>query len=359
MRPALAPINTVITVTKDLEHVYRRLLASSLRYTRVRAVNSGQGSIVTPSMAIASPHSSYIVDSGMPISSAWGYDVLGPLKPISTASDPFYSLKGPRPKPPSLISPDSTIRCDSPDCPIKGIPHNIGRYFDDGERPLPDEADDVARFFNCTSPPEDIVVSYIRICYDEASQADKDKVRQYQKHHMWSPINTQPSTPRLRDPENTLPERYAHLIDGETTDIVYAVIESIESSPAPQIPELSPIRIQTCLPSSEQPMKQSRSADSEDSDDETYVNNSENGGEIESQVNNPHYPMVGSYEDDDRDSLGRSEATREVPQGHELKGVQLRLQARILGQIGQLVHGPDSPPTDWNALVAAWGKDDD
>jgi hypothetical protein len=39
--------------------------------------------------------------------------------------------------------------------------------------------------------------------------------------------------------------------------------------------------------------------------------------------------------------------------------VHLQLQAKIVGQIRQLVHSPDSPPTDWDGLVAEWRNDTD
>ena len=361
MRPALAPINTVIQGTKDLDYVNQRVMASGICYTGVRAVNSAQGSLVSPSTACASPQSSDIVDSGMAMaSSVWGYDICGSLKPISTTSDPFFSLKGPRPKPLILISPDSKIQCDSPDCPIKGVPHNISRYFHDGLRPLKDEADDIIRFFNCTIPSPDITGAYMRIFYDQASQADEDKVRQYQKHHMWSPTNSEPSTPRLRDPDGTLPAHYAHLIDMESSDIAtHGVIESGEPSRAPPIPDRNPLHIQIRLPHSKQSTRPLRPTDFEDSDDDTCVSDSENGEYTESEVINPRYPIAGSYADDNNDEAPLSPgARRDVPEGPELRRVHLHLQARILGQIGQLVHGPDSPPTDWEELVDAWRHTD-
>ncbi|KAL2053794.1 hypothetical protein ABVK25_006099 [Lepraria finkii] len=365
MGPALAPINTVIQGTKDFEYVNQRLMGSGVFYTRVRAVNSGTGSIVSLSIACASPQSSDIVDSGIPMesttaSSIWGYDVCGTLKPISTNSDPFFSLKGPRPKPLALISPDSKIQCNSPDCPIKGIPHNVGRYFQDGLHPLKDEADDVIRFFNCTVPPPDITRASMRMGYEQASQADKDEVRQYQKHHMWPPFNSEPSTPRLRDPDHTLPARYAHLIDMASSDItVNWVIESSASTQAPPVPERNPLRIQIRLPTREERLRSLRITDFEDSDDENYVSDGSNGDDTESKVINPRYPMAGSYAADNDDEVPTSPgARREVPEGPELRRVHLHLQAKILGQTGQLVHGPDSPPTDWEELVDAWRNTD-
>ncbi|KAL2045691.1 hypothetical protein N7G274_002121 [Stereocaulon virgatum] len=353
MRPTLEPINTVIQGREGLDYVNQRLMRSGVFYTRVGAVKSGHGSPVSPSTATASPMSCDAVDTSMSMaSSVWGYDILGDLKPISTASDPFLGFKGPRPKPLNLISPDSKICCDSPDCPIKGIPHNIGRYFDDGVRPLIDEADDVIRFFNCTVPPSDICGAYMRIFYGQASQVNKDKVRQYQKHHMWSPINSEPSTPRLHDPDATLPASYAHLVATESNIITsHGVIGSSKLSEAPLIPERDPLRIQVCLPSANEPLGQTnrnRCGDSED-----LLCDASKDTEI-----NPRYPMAGNYADDNDDEAPVSPgARRDIPEGPELRRVHLQLQAKIVGQIGQLVHGPDSPPTDWDGLIAEWRND--
>ena len=357
MRPTLEPINTVIQGTKDLDYVNQRLMGSGVFYTRVGAVNSGQGSLVSPSTTTASPMSCDILGSGLSMaSSVWGYDIFGDLKPISTASDPFLSLKGPRPKPLNVISPDSKVRCDSPDCPIKGIPHNIGRYFDDGVRPLKDEADDIIRFFNCTVPPPDICAAYMRMFYGQGSQADKDKVRQYQKHHMWSPINSEPSTPRLCDSDGTLPASYAHFIATESKVITsHGFIECSKSSEAPLIPERNPLRIQICLPSADEPIRQINENERGDSDDNSCASDDLHGDHTEDTVINPRYPMAGNYADDNDDEAPVSPgARRDVPVGPELRRVHLQLQAKIVGQIGQLVHGPDSPPADWDGLVAEW-----
>ena len=97
----------------------------------------------------------------------------------------------------ALISPDSSVRCEDPSCPIEGV-HNIGRYYASGEKAAsPSEEDckdsrgkkivSAAHFFNFTVPPPSIAEAYVRMTEDRASTADEDIVRRYQKAHMFSP----------------------------------------------------------------------------------------------------------------------------------------------------------------------------
>ena len=110
----------------------------------------------------------------------------------------------------NLISPDSDVPCNSRDCPITGIPHNMGRYFHNGERPKPPAAssfeaaisgstENISNSFNRTVPPPAIITAYLRICTNIHDQTDVAMVRQYQKHHMWSPIVSECPTPCSRD----------------------------------------------------------------------------------------------------------------------------------------------------------------
>ena len=104
----------------------------------------------------------------------------------------------------NAISPDSSIPCDDPACPI-GIPHNKGRFYYHGKKA--DEPTDEelsasqappAHFFNFTVPTPEIALAYRRIMEGRASADDRNFVQRYVRMHIYSPIVSAPATPNLR-----------------------------------------------------------------------------------------------------------------------------------------------------------------
>ena len=104
----------------------------------------------------------------------------------------------------NVISPDSSIPCDDPACPI-GIPHNKGRFFLHGKKA--DEPTDEelsasqappAHFFNFTVPTPEIAGAYRRMTEGKASAEDKNFVNRYVRMHIYSPVVSVPATPKIR-----------------------------------------------------------------------------------------------------------------------------------------------------------------
>ena len=104
-----------------------------------------------------------------------------------------------------LVTPDSVVPCSDLKCPIK-IPHNIGRFYLDGQRAdSPCDADyetssgirmvPVSHYFNYTKPPAEITDAYFRLAEGNASTEDMDRLRRYKMNHSYSPIISEYPSP--------------------------------------------------------------------------------------------------------------------------------------------------------------------
>jgi len=298
----------VIRGTTDLQYVNRKLLESGFSQTEIGSAAPRQVQVVSPMIEHPVPCNLDIQNLDLPGSS-------------------------------NLISPDSNIPCDSPECPIKGIPHNIGRFYHNGERPKPPEpfgalirgsAQDVNNTFNLTVPPPEIVTAYLRICMDLHNQADLDSVRQYQKHHMWPLTISEPSTPW---PRHLFPEMHGLYGQktsngtheeggkGELTNRMDAGIGIFQ-----EFDRVGPAD-QDC------PTRPLRASDFEDSDDEydtplQPLCDGESGRSCRSLLSPDS--TQGDFQEYDADEIS---PTREIPQGQQLVTERLRLQEKILQQM--------------------------
>lgn len=183
----------MVSGMNDLKYVDKKLLGCCFSQTKVGLVQARPCQIANP---IAQYHSHFSLES-KDVDDFSETDESEALEPIS-------------PHPLNMVSPDSDVPCDSPECPSRDFPHSIGRYFHNGHQP-PSPAppgfeaesrgagDHISNTFNRTIPPPAIITAYIRTCVGLHDQADSDMVRQYQKHHMYSPITTEPSTLWPRD----------------------------------------------------------------------------------------------------------------------------------------------------------------
>lgn len=184
----------------DLDKVNEKLLNSGYTNTRIGCVTIAKPCIVASTTKHPDPSGSDVLHVEEIVS-----DTPKTLSQKVASSSPSPTA-GPASM--NLTSPDSNFPCESPDCPIKDIPHNIGRYFHNGEQykspsepefetTLPGDMEEVSNAFNRTVPPPEIVTAYtnIRGCAGEATKADLDMVREFQKHHMWKPVVTEASTP--------------------------------------------------------------------------------------------------------------------------------------------------------------------
>ena len=104
----------------------------------------------------------------------------------------------------NAVSPDSSIPCDDPTCPI-GIPHNKGRFYYHGKKA--DEPTDEeltasqappAHFFNFTVPTPEIARAYRRMMERRASAEDRHSVQCYVRTHIYSPVISAPATPKIQ-----------------------------------------------------------------------------------------------------------------------------------------------------------------
>ena len=109
-----------------------------------------------------------------------------------------------------FVSPDSRILCSDNQCPIT-TPHNLGRFYHDGQRAespvdsdfetrLGNSMNPVSHFFNYTVPPPDINEAYLRMVDGQATFADADIVRRYKMNHCWSPVVSEYPSPRPESP---------------------------------------------------------------------------------------------------------------------------------------------------------------
>lgn len=172
----------------DLDKVNQKLLDFGYLRTHIGSVTSGKAQMVNAKHPSPSRPDFLHVDEPILVTC----ETLEQLEASSTL------LEFTPPELLNIISPDSNIVCESSDCPIKGITHNLGRYFHDGkqyqspsapgyEATLAGIMEDVSDSFNRTVLPPEVVNAYIRILYtDKATQADLHIVRVYKKHHVWS-----------------------------------------------------------------------------------------------------------------------------------------------------------------------------
>ena len=194
----------------DLGYVNRKLIESRFNQTKVGVVKPRHGRVVSQTAVFPNPISLDVHHTDDDDKN--GSD--NPEEPSPTLSVPLR-----------LISPDSEIPCVSSECPLRKVPHKEGRYFHNGEpatHPIDSNTgiiirgsvEDISNTFNRTVPPPAIVTAYLRICAGSNNNDDLKMVRQYQKHHMWSPIVTEPVTPY---PREVFPEMHG-LYGQDTTD---------------------------------------------------------------------------------------------------------------------------------------------
>ena len=314
------PLMEMVRGKTDLRYINQKLLEFGFSQTVVGTVEPHQGQIVTPIVNHPSP-------SSLKVQYADGPNMLietGAFEPMS-------------PEVIGLISPDSSIPCDSPDCPIKAIPHNIGRYFHHGEAPRPLEAssneanirgsrEDVSSTFNRTIPPPAIVTAYLRTCVGLHTQADSDMVRQYQKHHMWSPIIDDPSTPWPRD---IFPNM--HGLHGQGTSSGTRVEETAKLYDANTDDETTQGVVQKRLFDEDSITRLLQASDFEDSDEEDDLMFTPlSYADYESS--SPSFWSSDSVPNEREEYAPDVELSpaREMLYGHELASEQLQLQQRML-----------------------------
>ena len=231
-----------------------------------------------------------------------------------------------------LRSPDSSAPCDSPECPIKGIPHNEGRYFHGGEVPrrasdshpgftIKGSSQDISDTFNHTVPPPEIVTAYLKTCVGIHSQGDSDMVKQYQKHHVWSPLVSEVSTPWPRDLYPYIHGLHGQAIrDGTNADTKAGVV---------------PQDIGTSLNFSDRNLgtRSIHVYDFENSDDEDEISippRNENR-----KLQGSSRPLPSSEADRRADDDCEICPTLEMPQGEELDAKRLQIQEGMLRKMAE------------------------
>ena len=309
MRPSLVPTNEILTDPDDLESVNQKLSASGVRDATARAVEYGEGSLVSSSIFSGSCQSAPTTRNAS----------FSGQRRASEPTTPSTSIKGISKKIPKQLdnsSSDSKARCTSEDSPLQGMEYNVGRYFDNGEDASTNKESLISQFFNYTVPAPNIDEAWIRMNKGRARQDDENQAWQYQKHHMWSHIICERSSPLTRLPKRAFPVRDGGAANNE------------------------PPRIKVSSPTHDQPTR-SRSlcpADFEGSDDE---------GDI-------------SYIDIWKDvvAVRPLEDILECPEA-KMRKIQLLLEAKILREIAELVHEPGADSMPWNDAVAGWADEGD
>lgn len=356
-------VGDLVREPADLDKVNEKLLNSGYSYTCVGCVNIAKPSIVDPTTKHPGSSGADVLHVDGSVS-----DTRETLSQMVASSTPSVSTL---PESLNLISPDSSLPCESPNCPIKGIPHNIGRYFHDGEQykspsapgfeaTLAGTMEEISNAFNRTVPPPKIITALIKMTTSasEATKTDLDMVREYQKHHMWKPVDSEPSTPWPRD-------QYPHMhgLRGQMQpgNEIYLASDGITSIFDQRLPVWSvksagePIHFSGLASFSfEQKGKRPLSGfDIEGSDDEDYVPfppirapgsdksstrpllspvPARSDDEIydgHDEVSNNPYTLYGP----NNDSYTSLSTVREMPQGRKLLSEKLRLQEKILRQI--------------------------
>ena len=235
----------------------------------------------------------------------------------------------------SPSSPDSRIPCSSPECPIKDVPHNVGRYFHNGEVPRPaldrnqsftmkGSREDISNTFNHTVPPPEVITAYLKTCVGLHSQGDLDIVRQYQKHHMWSPVTSEVSTPRPRNLFPNLHGRHGQEVNdsAETT-----------SPGLSGIPQSIGTNVEKVLRHEDLATRSLQSCDFEESDDEdeTFPPPRNEKRELEGSSQRLPSPEVTRRADK---SYGIT-PTVEIPCGLKLESDKLQIQENMLREMAK------------------------
>ena len=141
-------------------------------------------------------------------------------------------------------------------------------------------------------------------------------MRQNQKHHVWSPMTSEPPSPLTHFPKRAFPGRNGGAANNEPRPIkVSSPIHDEPTRPRPLYP-----------------------ADFEDSDDEDDIS------------------IIDIREDMCAEQP--LEDILECPEA-EMKKIQLQLQAKILREIAELVHGPGADYGRWDGAVAGWPDEGD
>ena len=299
----------------DIERVNQRLRDAGFSQIRVRSVNKSQSQLVSP-----------IRD--YPVSSSANIQ--------------------------TMVSPDSLVPCDSPDCPIKDVPHNLGRYFHNGENigattgsgagstigGLMVETSDA---FNHTVPPPEIVISYMRTRMNVATQTDFDNVRQFMKHHMWSP--TERPHNQYVDERAIHGQIHAHddernLFDGADSDAETTAPSASSILGSERVLGNKLGLLDYGLAS--RPLVKS---DFEDSD----------GDEDEDEDEEAQLPQYKDFQksEEDQDLAEISENRKppmriEIPQGDELMSEKLKIQERILRRMATQQCLRQAKSDSWN-----------
>ena len=174
----------------------------------------------------------------------------------------------------------------------------------------------ISQSFNYAVPPPNIFEAWVRTNKGRASQGDRNKVWQYQKNHMWSPIVSEPSLPLGPLRKRALPVR-----DGGA---------AYNKRPPMQVSSLTYEE-----PTRSRPLCSADFEGSDDEDDISYTNIWEDAGAVR--------PL--------EDILQCPEA--------EMRKIQLLLQAKILREIAELVHEPGADYRLWGDAVAGWADEGD
>lgn len=338
-------IEDLIRGTADLDRVNQKLLKLGFTSTRIGCMVSGKPVVVVPTIEHPRSCKAEIFNVDDEPDSDTSQTLTQPDHSSSSSDSTLSNYS-------SLVSPDSDVRCESSDCPIKGIPHNLGRYFHNGEQyespsafsyqvTLAGVMEDVSDAFNRTVPPPEIVSAYLNVRErkDRATKADLDLVREYQKHHMWSPINSKPSTPCSRKQYPKMhgshghmpPDDSKHLAGDGATNVFdqRCGFWNVQADGEPKKNALGSFFFE-----GEDKRRSLLPSDSEDSGDEAEVQSlplrtpaiDKNGDDEVSERTNP---LRGFS----KDSYISRSTRRAVPQGCELALVKQRILERISRQI--------------------------
>ena len=253
----------------------------------------------------------------------------------------------------NLITPDSTVPCNDQQCPIR-IPHNIGRFYNDGERAdSPCDADyetpsgirmvPASHYFHYTKPPPDIIEAYIRLAEGNARTEDLDNVRRYKMNHCYSPIISECPSPAsdtelvsipclVFDPKKYDAKHQEWLFETLENNIDEGIEDLVELKKANRTyektgsQENATYKVPTCLHCDHLPV-QPRSFQSistfEELDDEKF---SEQGTLRHCEQNSNLREMRRRH---------KREKLLPVPKGERLKEVQLSIQERVINEIAE------------------------
>lgn len=156
----------------------------------------------------------------------------------------------------------------------------------------------------------------VRMMKGRANQDDRDRMRQHQRHHMWSPMTSEPPSPLTLLSKRAFPGRDGGAANNE-----------------PQ-----PIKVSSPTHNGLTRSRPLCSADFEDSDDEDEISI--------------------TYMREDAGAVRPLEDILECPEA-EIRKIQLLLQAKILREIAELVHEPGADYGLWDNAVAGWPDEED